>query len=682
MDNTLSSLNQTSAAYQSLSSTPGKITPADGKAADVAQEDKKASAPGGDRFEKSAPAEEATPRRASGKEKEYTVLAYLDGCNNLEDCILQNVKELESIPQSDNMNIVVQFSRFHTKGLTVMFLAEALTQAFKSKDFKAVLEQIVQEPELIKNYGEILKDEGVGQQLSQILLERNPELNEKLDKFVTTKVKESMGQNRAFDAVIKETAVEMLKGVYVNEAIAAASQEGEEPEKSIGGGGGPIPVTLSAQAPTLLEIMSDDKKESTLGELLAKATGDLMRSTEGKGAVGLMSAGGTDAAAPGGNVFFVESGNRKGTRYTHEDYSDIFGGVEGVDVNREPAWRGVRRYEIQHSENTSRINSPVITDLGQKDMSASKTLSDFVAWGMKKYPATHYIVLLSDHGAGFLGAEEDRGSLMSLPAIKEAFEKVKEKTGKKPDIIAFDTCLMAQAEVAYELKDSAKFLVASEEVVGGEGYPYTEFLPAIDEAIKEGKTDPKDITRIMIEAGEEANDHRTMTLSAIDLQAAGKVADAANTLAKHILEGKAKLDDVRDSIKHAQNFSVGTTTEPYSDFRDLWDLADKMENNPNIKNREIKKDLKEIKRAVEEAVVHEEHKDDEDYEGAHGMSIYAPRRQKSVSIPLMEKYDEVRMSKRTKWNELIKELVDFKELEKEEGEEGARKLTFIPLPPR
>ncbi len=392
--------------------------------------------------------------------------------------------------------------------------------------------------------------------------------------------------------------------------------------------------------------------------------------------------GAVSGSKPSGNVFFVESGRPGKPQFNHADYSELFGGVDGVEVNKEPAWRGVRRYEVQHSEDTGKIHSPVLKDLGFTDMSEGKTLSDFLSWGIKKYPAKHYIVLFSDHGAGFLGAEEDRGGLMSLPAIKEAFDKVKEKTGVKPDIIAFDTCLMAQAEVAYELKDSAKFLVASEEVVGGDGYPYSEILPRIDESIKEGKTDPRDITQIFIEEAESVNEDTTLTLSAIDLSAAGKVADAANTLAKHVLEGKASIDDVRDSIKQAQNYSVGTTVEPYSDFRDLWDLADKLENNPNIKNREIKKDLKELKIAVEMAVVHEEHKEDEDYQGSHGMSIYAPRRQKSVSVPLMEKYDEVRMSKRTRWNELVKVLTDYKELEAEEGGEGARKLTFIPLPQR
>jgi hypothetical protein len=345
----------------------------------------------------------------------------------------------------------------------------------------------------------------------------------------------------------------------------------------------------------------------------------------------------------------------------------------------------VKRYELTHDDDPTRINSKPLAFLGYKDMSKVDTLAEFIAWGMKKFPAKHYIVSLSDHGAGFLGAEEDRGSMLSLPDLRAAFEKAEQMTGKKPDVIAFDCCLMQQAEVAYELKDRAKYLVASEEVIGGDGYPYKDVLPAIDQALTLGKTDPGEISKVIIEQAEKANEKSTFTLSAVNLKAIEDVVGAANELAEHILQGKANMEDVRAALKQTQHFSVSSPMKPYDDFRDIWDMADKLEQHPNITDPAIRKDLKELKKAVENAVIKNEHRKDEDYEGAHGMSIYAPRRQKNVSIPLMEEYGKTKFAQdASKWTEFIKEATDFDALVRKAKEEGTDKpkLTFIPLPQR
>ncbi|MCL5774308.1 MAG: clostripain-related cysteine peptidase, partial [Firmicutes bacterium] len=45
--------------------------------------------------------------------------------------------------------------------------------------------------------------------------------------------------------------------------------------------------------------------------------------------------------------------------------------------------------------------------VGQLDMGDPKTLQDFIKWGMKKYPAEHYALVLWDHGAGFMGSMVD-----------------------------------------------------------------------------------------------------------------------------------------------------------------------------------------------------------------------------------------------------------------------------------
>jgi hypothetical protein len=603
--------------------------------------------------------------------REYTILSYMDGSNNLEECILDDVKEMESVPDSKNYNLAVQFSRYQTSPLTTVFLAEALSQAFKSREVKGILGEMLGDRELFEKYGELLKDRGICQRISTVLLRRNPPLQEKLDKIVEAKVRETAKDNKTVNDVIVDTAAQMLGQVYAVENKKA--EEATAKTQSLGA--------------SLLEIMEGSGKGDTAPVMadIIKATGDFIKSSEGMQDLQVMSAGGSTAPTSGrGSIVFLDS--PIDSRYEQGDFTGLFGRADGVEINKEPAWRGVRRYHIKHSDDKAKINSKPLANLAYKDMAKVETLADFIAWGMKKYPAKHYIVTLSDHGAGFLGAEEDRGNMLSLPQLREAFELAERKTGKKPDIIAFDCCLMAQAEVAHELKDRAQYLIASEEVVGGDGYPYKGILPGIDKAIAEGKADPRQIASIFIEEGEKMSEKSTFTLAALDLAAVNDITATVNTLAEHILEGKANLDDVKASIKKAQQFNVGRgSSRPYDDFKDLWDIADSLEKNPNITDPVIKRDLGDLKAAVELLVVREEHKKDEDYEGSHGVSIYAPRKQKSVSIPLFEEYGKTGFARECpKWDELIKKLTDFGELEKKAAEEGKDKprLTFIPLPPR
>lgn len=117
-------------------------------------------------------------------------------------------------------------------------------------------------------------------------------------------------------------------------------------------------------------------------------------------------------------------------------------------------------FEKHDNELPDQLSSTVLEDLGTKDMSDTRTLTDFIKAGRAKYPAEHYMLMLKDHGGGWRGAMVDdqngAGHMMTMPEMKEALDTF------HFDIIAFDACLMSMLEVAYELKDNADYLVASQ----------------------------------------------------------------------------------------------------------------------------------------------------------------------------------------------------------------------------
>ncbi len=120
-------------------------------------------------------------------------------------------------------------------------------------------------------------------------------------------------------------------------------------------------------------------------------------------------------------------------------------------------------YEVEKhpDELPDKISSTKKKDLGTKDMSDPQTLKDFISWAVQNYPAKHYMLIIDDHGGGWRGTcvdtQNGAGDFMSVPELRNAL-----KDSPHLDVIVFHACLMSMVEVAYELKDLADYMVASE----------------------------------------------------------------------------------------------------------------------------------------------------------------------------------------------------------------------------
>ena len=116
-------------------------------------------------------------------------------------------------------------------------------------------------------------------------------------------------------------------------------------------------------------------------------------------------------------------------------------------------------------------------DLGSYSMTDPDTLSYFIRWCAKKYPANRNALIFWDHGSGSVqgyGYDEKFASSgsMNLAEIDEALTD----GGVKFDFVGFDACLMATAENAIMLSEHADYMIASEETEPGIGWYYTNWL--------------------------------------------------------------------------------------------------------------------------------------------------------------------------------------------------------------
>ncbi|MCQ2736955.1 MAG: clostripain-related cysteine peptidase [bacterium] len=332
--------------------------------------------------------------------------------------------------------------------------------------------------------------------------------------------------------------------------------------------------------------------------------------------------------------------------------SDQMNLVVQLDRGKNPSsisggWKGCKRFYLNQDNDKNKINSPALADLGNVNMSDPKVLSDFIQWGMKEYPAENYILIMSDHGAGWPGALQDvsHNDFASTPALREGIEDAEKKTGQKINIIGFDACLMASTEVAYELAEAGDYMVASQNVEGGDGWPYSKiFSGDTAKALKgalEQKFDvsPEEVAKKMV--NDSYGFPSITTLAAMDLSKMKDLAAATDRMAEVIMQSPHDRGTLR---------SMAAKTKSWEGFRDQYDFADKIIANPKINNPELKEAAKAMQKALSEVIIAEQHEIDEE-DGAHGLSLEI-----STGGVKQEGYADLKFAKDTRWDEAMKWL--------------------------
>jgi hypothetical protein len=149
-------------------------------------------------------------------------------------------------------------------------------------------------------------------------------------------------------------------------------------------------------------------------------------------------------------------------------------------------WTTAKRFLITQDDDLTTIHSQELADLGEVDMGNQQTLIDFATWAINAYPADHYVLILSDHGAGWNGGWTDDdpvdGGKLTMQNIDEALGTILADTGIGAfELVGFDACLMGQLEVMSAIAPHARYAVGSEETEPSLGWAYSKFLQALND---------------------------------------------------------------------------------------------------------------------------------------------------------------------------------------------------------
>jgi hypothetical protein len=190
-------------------------------------------------------------------------------------------------------------------------------------------------------------------------------------------------------------------------------------------------------------------------------------------------------------------------------------------------------YYVEHDRVT------LLSDLGEVNMGSPKTAKNFAGYAVKNFPADRYLWIWWNHGGavdrtavmkGVCWDDSNGGDHLTETEQKEVMTYFKEKAGKKIDLVGFDACLMATAEIAYQYAPSASYLVASEQTIPGDGWDYAFISKIKSSPAMTAGTLAKQILAFYknyyVKKGEE-----DATLSVMNLARAGAFAGALDDFA-------------------------------------------------------------------------------------------------------------------------------------------------------
>lgn len=280
----------------------------------------------------------------------------------------------------------------------------------------------------------------------------------------------------------------------------------------------------------------------------------------------------------------LESGDNAGTTDINELISgynklskdeqsklDIIVAFGGADKD---GWRGIKIANISQLIEDSKDSeygnlSQYLYSAEQAHMGDSSSFELFLNY-LKSGYKNHYVKFLDmwDHGGSYNGFGNDE-NFENDPLTLQEQQTTLKKVGLNFDIIGFDACLNGSFEVANVVKDNATYLIGSEELEPGHGWPYEQLITNFV------KKDVVEFGKSLIDDYIKSENHPYQsdgkTLSFVDLRAFDNLRTSVDSIASLLNES---LDNslIKESLIYASTNTQEYGKESKSDSRVSIDL--------------------------------------------------------------------------------------------------------------
>lgn len=307
------------------------------------------------------------------------------------------------------------------------------------------------------------------------------------------------------------------------------------------------------------------------------------------------------------------------------------------------------------------VTSKMEADLGEVDMGDHGQLVDFFRWSAENHPAEKYALVIWNHGSGWKPAARAAGATnpetraiafdfdsknsISTPALGEAMKAMSAIISKKVDILAMDACLMQMIEIAWEVRDGADYICASEDIEPDSGMPY---YPVCDIMNKYPKISARALS--VIAAGAFADKFTKTstphTYSVVDCARLDGLKAALDDFCAYAIAEKERLRGiVKKSAADSQRFT-------YRDYADLGDFITRLSSSGADDTLQLK--CAAVKSAYMKCVLSNKTYG-ESLKGSTGISVYLPL------TSVKKAYSTLKFTADSLWDEMLRDVLELKE---------------------
>lgn len=311
-------------------------------------------------------------------------------------------------------------------------------------------------------------------------------------------------------------------------------------------------------------------------------------------------------------------------------------------------FNGTRRYLIQaNASGTPTLR--IVQDLGTAiNMGSAQTLNDFLNYGFARYPSQRALGIMWSHGRGWKRSQKFGHATRSfsediiggLNYSIQTWELPQALAGHTFDLFAWDASLMQMIEVAYELKNSARYVIGSEESPPASGYPYRlVFKPFMNNPSAPSDTLASSFVSAMLNYSPYVN--RKITQSVMDTTLLPPLAPAIQQLAIALVNNLSAVTTATLQSR-LQSQTYGQDIGAY--YYDFIDLSTKMQliGVPP----EVASAFNDATSILQNAIVFEGHNSLSP--GSHGASIdFSPS---SVFAGLLADYQQLLFDQESHWS--------------------------------
>ena len=228
----------------------------------------------------------------------------------------------------------------------------------------------------------------------------------------------------------------------------------------------------------------------------------------------------------------------------------------------------------------------------------------------------------------------------------------------KLDLLGTNACAMSYAEAVYELQGLAQFLIASEITMPFSGWPYVPILQKLGAC-----SDVAQAGELIVDEFMESFDRKGVALSLVNLDQAKVLSSQVTRLAKALQRGIA-TPEVGQQVTEAFLDSAHGDVRPIIDLSDLClNLSQTVGDKAIVSAASMLRDeLKILTDGTPDArrqrlIV--KHEADADFEGLHGLGIFAPAVTSGADLRRLEvrekDYGQLKLIRATKqlWAQLV-----------------------------